>query len=775
MKLHLGQSVRTDTFAGVAPFSLDGDALVRHAVCVGMTGSGKTGLCVALLEEVASSGVPVLVIDPKGDLANLALAFREHAPADFAAWAGPKDDPAALSQRWRSGLAESGVGPERVAAFVDRVAVRVYTPGSAVAPVDVLGALARPEADLDDEGLAELVGSVVGGLLGLVGAGGDPLTDPATLVLGRVVEEAWRAGEPVTLEALVTRLVDPPFAKVGVFPVDTFFPRGERMQLAMKLNALASSPAFAPWATGTPLDVDALLAPEGGRTAVRVFSMAHLDEERRAFFVTQLLGRVVAWSRRQPGSTALRALVYFDEVWGYLPPAPRNPPAKKPALTLLKQARAAGVGVVLVTQNPVDVDYAALANAGTWMVGRLQTPQDRAKVTEGLAGAGIAVDASTLDGLLARLPPRVFVVREASSPSPEVVRSRHTISYLRGPLTRVELQRLATPVAAAPSHAPRVEEPPPAGATSSPPPAPAPARFLDPAVAFSARLAPLFAPHARAARADGRTVWEPALYARLSLSFQGGRDFVSHRAEHRLFFPIGGEPVEPDFAPGDLRDAPPPGPGWFAPLPAHADEARELKALERRIADAVQRGETERIFRHVALKLESRAGETREAFDARVLAAATDGADREIAALKEKVDREAARLEEKRARLQREGARHASAAQQQQLREVVSAGETLFGLFFGRKRVTTAVSSAVSRRQQSERAAQRAEEAAEDVAALEREIYDLEARVEQDVAAIRAKWAEVASRVEEAPVRLGPGDVRLDALEIVWVPITRAV
>jgi hypothetical protein len=505
--------------------------------------------------------------------------------------------------------------------------------------------------------------------------------------------------------------------------------------------------------------------------------MAHLDEERRAFFVSQLLGRVVAWARRQPGTSSLRALVYFDEVWGYLPPAPRNPPAKRPVLALLKQARAAGVGVTLVTQNPVDVDYAALANAGTWMIGRLQTPQDRAKVVEGLAGAGIAVDRAALDGLLARLPPRTFVVREAASPAPALVKSRHTISFLRGPLTRAEIERLVSPAPAAkvaPAPAPAMA--PPAGFSASPPPAPAgtPVRFLDPAVVFSPRLAPFFSPGARPARADGKLEWEPALYVRLALSFAEGRDFLVHRHEHRLFFPVGAEPVEPDLTDADFLRAPP-GVGWYAPLPTHADEARELKAIEKRVVEAVLRGETERVFRHRVTKLESRAGETREAFAARVSTATDDAADAEIAKLEEKVEREAKRLDERREKLSREEARHAAAAQQQTVKEVVSAGEALFGLFFGRKRVGTAVTGAVSRRQQTARAEARAAEAGDEADRLEREIFDLQQRAEADVAAVRARWAKEALAVEESPVRLRASDVRVDAFELVWVPRNRPI
>jgi hypothetical protein len=802
-QLYVGGEVDPTTMEpSGGPALLDADALTRHAVCVGMTGSGKTGLCTALLEELAMAGVPLLIIDPKGDMGNLALAFAGHKPEDFAPWVDPalakregvtvEQYAAKLSSQWKQGLADWAVGPDRVAAFTERAAVRVFTPGSTAGiAVDVLGALAPP-GDLDEEGIAELIGATVGSLLALVGHEADPVTDPAHLVLARIVDGAWRAGQAVELEGLITGLVDPPFAKVGVFPVDSFFPRAERMKLAMQLNGLLASPAFAAWTQGVPLDPDALLAPVDGKTAVNVFSLAHLDDGQRMFFASQLLGRMVAWARRQPGTSALRALVYFDEVFGFLPPYPRNPPTKRPVLSLMKQARAVGVGTMLVTQNPVDVDYAALANAGLWLVGRLQTPQDRAKVVDGLASADGTVDKAVLDGWIAQLPARTFVVREAGSPAPRVIKSRQTISYLRGPLTRTEIERLKpkekpTAVKAGPPPVPaRTSTGTGTGAgagsddglTSSPPPAPQgyAYRFLDPDVAFSARLSDAVGGRAQPARPDGRTVWEPAIYARLALSFVQGQEFVLHRDEHRLFYPIGAvrEAVEPAFEHGDLLDRAP-GPGLFAPLPTNVDEARELKALERRVQQDVQRSEVEAMMRHRALKLDSRAGESRADFERRVEAALDDVADAEIAKLKGKVELDVKRIADRRERLMRDMQRQQSNAQARQVTEVVNAGESIWGLFFGRRSVASSVSSAVSRRQQASAAQQRVGQTGDEIEQLARAMYDLEAEVEAKILEIRQRHRQRTSEIEETPVRLKANDVRLDELTVVWIPVTRPV
>ncbi|MCA9571379.1 MAG: ATP-binding protein, partial [Myxococcales bacterium] len=469
--LYLGRTVdpATMTETGGA-YAFDCDRLTRHAVCFGMTGSGKTGLCVTLLEELGMAGVPVIVLDPKGDMTNLALAFGEHAPEDFEPWVDPSEADREgisvrelaerLSARWKKGLAGHGVTQERVDAFVQGAKVTIYTPGStAGVSVDVLAMLNRPQGDLlaDPEGTGDLVSGTVSSLLGLVGVDADPVKDPAHILLSRILHDAWTAGKDVDLESLILQLVDPPFKKVGVFPVDTFHPRKDRMELAMKLNGVAASPAFAAWSRGVPLDVDRLL-DRSGRTPVHIFTMAHLDGAERMFFASMLLNQVVAWSRRQPGSSALRALVYFDEVYGFLPPYPKNPPTKQPVLTLMKQARAVGVGTMLVTQNPVDVDYAAMSNAGLWMMGRLQTRQDRERVLDGLAGAAGDIDRPTLSAWLEGLPSRTFLVKDVKEKEPFVIKSRWAISYLRGPLTRREIGQLDQDV----------EVPRPAGAPAGP-------------------------------------------------------------------------------------------------------------------------------------------------------------------------------------------------------------------------------------------------------------------------------------------------------------------
>ena len=451
-KLYLGHLLDDAGETTEDRFEAKADRLTSHAVCIGMTGSGKTGLSVTLLEELVLQGVPIIAIDPKGDLANLGLVFPQLQGADFTPWVDPGEAERsgqsvdavgqAKAELWRGGLAGSGIDGARLQQLADKMQLRVFTPGSESGiPVDLLGSLQAPPPAIreDPDAWREMVAGTVSGLLALMGVEADPVRSPEHLVMQRILEEAWSAGETLDMEQLVLRIVDPPFKKVGVFPVDRFWKPDKRMDLAMALNGVVSAPAFGAWTKGAQLDAQALVRGDGGKVPVNVFYLAHLADAERMFFVSLLLERVVAWSRTLPGTGSLRALVFFDEAYGYLPPYPRNPPTRKPLMTLLKQARAVGVGVMLATQNPVDLDYKALTNAGTWYLGRLSTEQDINRVAEGMRAAGAAGD---LSGMLARLKPRRFVVRDVRESQPVAYKTRWAMSFLRGPITRREIARL---------------------------------------------------------------------------------------------------------------------------------------------------------------------------------------------------------------------------------------------------------------------------------------------------------------------------------------------
>ncbi len=451
MGFFLGKDVTTSAPVDYAP-----KHLTTHGLIFGMTGSGKTGLALGILEEAQRAKIPIIAIDPKGDLGNLALCWPDLSPRNFAPWIDPArldgqsplDAAEPLAETWKAGLAKDGLGPEQIAEMRKNAHIAIYTPGSTAGiPVSILDKFEPPTgyAALPEEDKSELVGGVVAALLALVKVSADPLQSREFILVSNILREAWKTGRSLDLPQLVQQVSEPPFSKLGVFELDEFFPPKRRRDFAMQLNGLIASPSFEAWREGVPLDVDRLLRKEPNGSRTSIFSIAHLDDTERMSFVTLLLDRVIAWMRAQPGTGELRGILYMDEVFGYLPPHPANPPTKRPILTLLKQARAFGLGVLLATQNPVDVDYKSLTNAGTWMIGKLQTDQDKERILDGLMSAQTTdtkVSRSEVSRQISALEGRQFVLQNAHTPDQITFKTRFCMSYLRGPLTRQEISRL---------------------------------------------------------------------------------------------------------------------------------------------------------------------------------------------------------------------------------------------------------------------------------------------------------------------------------------------
>jgi hypothetical protein len=436
----------------------DSKDLVTHAVCVGMTGSGKTGLCIALLEEAALDGVPAIAIDPKGDLTNLMLTFPELRPEDFRPWINeddarakslsPDDYAAQQAKLWKDGLASWGEDGDRIRRLKEAADFAIYTPGSSAGiPISIVASFAAPAQGVrdDSELLRDRVTTTASSLLGLLGIAADPIQSREHILLANLFTRAWSAGEDLDLKALIAQIQKPPMTQVGALDVESFYPAKEREQLAVRMNNLLASPGFNAWIEGVPLDVGQLLRSESGKPRVAIVSIAHLSEAERMFFVSLLLNQVLDWTRAQSGTTSLRAILYMDEIFGYFPPV-AEPPSKRPLLTLLKQARAFGLGIVLTTQNPVDLDYKGLANTGTWFLGRLQTERDKMRVLEGLESASASAhaefDKAKLDAMLSGLSQRIFLMNNVHEDAPVVFESRWAMSYLRGPLTRDQIKKL---------------------------------------------------------------------------------------------------------------------------------------------------------------------------------------------------------------------------------------------------------------------------------------------------------------------------------------------
>lgn len=727
--------------------TLDANALVTHGVCIGMTGSGKTGLCIALMEEVAGSGIPIFAIDPKGDLANLAITEAD-----------PED-----AEAWKEGQRGWGIDAASISGWRARVFPRIYTPGSdAGLGVDVLGALQRPSANVPAEDRRMLVTGTVSALLGLVGIDADPMVSPAHVVLSRILGDAWERGEDPDIVALLTGLVQPPFTTIGVFPTDTFFPPDKRLALAMHFNALVASPAFGAWAMGAPLDVPSMAARVDGRTPINIFSIAHLTEPERHFFVGILLDRIAAWTRTLEGTDRLRALVFFDEIWGFLPPHPANPPAKQPLLTLLKQARAVGVGVVLATQNPVDVDYKALSNAGTWFIGRLQTRNDRDRVREGLTGVGMS--ASDVETMLDGVGPRRFLLHRVGA-APMLFDTRWTRVFLAGPVSRARLKQL-NPVVQTPRIG-RVARPPIPTAVVDFPPWPGSQWSLSPGSVFAAHLQGAFEPW----RESAGERWRAGLLVEVKLSFEVAKvGFSEERAETRVYFPLEDSlPFAPLFLSleqGDISDEPPS--GVPDAIPEWLDDLREVERAAKAVVAGILAVDRANAWENRLLKLHSDAGEDRAAFDTRCTAEVERRLADELRALQRSARKRLDSATEQVRRAQEKVDRYAVTASGRQTEEIVNAGETVLGFFFGRRK---SVSALATKRRQVVEADMRVDAANQDLAAANAEVATVRADLAEAEARARPRHEDALKETVPREIGLRRDDVRLVRYGLLWVPV----
>lgn len=761
---------------------LDSRDLVTHGVILGMTGSGKTGLGIALLEEAALDGVPALVIDPKGDLANLLLAFPDLAPGDFEPWV-PADEaarrgipPAALAaetaQTWQRGLADWDQEPDRIRRLRAAADVVVYTPGSTAGrPVSVLASFsAPPEATRQDPELfGERVQSTVSGLLGLLDLPADPLKSREHLLLSALFQKAWAEGQDLGLEELIRQVQSPPVTRVGILELDSFFPAGERFELAMRLNALVASPSFQTWLQGEPLDPARLLSTPEGRPRIAIFSISHLSDAERMFFVTLLLDATLAWVRGLSGTTSLRALLFMDEVLGYLPPV-ANPPSKRPMLTLLKQARAFGLGLVLATQNPVDLDYKALANAGTWFVGRLQTERDRMRVREGLSQAlGTAVDAEALERALGSLERRVFLLLSAHGDPPTLFETRWTMSYLRGPMTREDLRRAQAPAAA------------PAAPARGGPALPAPA----PTPAGGPPVLPPEVPQGWLPSDGSAVAYRPVLLGvgrvhveDRKLGVQADRDVLAVVPVAEGPLPVDwNAALEPGLEPAALGSQPEPGLPC-EPLPSGLADAKRFARWSKEFADWLYRTRRLELLRSPGMSLVSLPGEAERDFRVRLAQAARERRDADVEALRQRYAPKMERLRERLEKAHEAAERQEADVEQQRVSTAVSFGSTLVGALFGRRALSATnlqrAGSAWKSAGRSKEEERQLDRAREKVGALEEEARALEAEFQAEVQALAARRDPAAEVLEVVEVRPRKTDVSVRLVGVGWAPVDRS-
>ncbi len=812
--LFVGETIDGDSGERTGePVLLESADFTTHGVIVGMTGSGKTGLGVVLIEETLLSGVPVLAIDPKGDLGNLCLTFPDLAPGDFEPWIDEgtarvqdttvSDLAAKTAGSWKDGLASWDLGSDDVSELGQAATPVIYTPGgSNGVPLDVLGRLSVPTTD-DVGARQDEVDSTVGGLLALVGIDSDPLSGREHILMANLISRAWEAGNDLDLPTLLGQILDPPIRKLGVLDLETFFPASDRQGLVLKLNGLLASPSFAAWATGAPLDIEKMLWDESGKARAAVLSLGHLEETERQFAVTLVLSKLISWMRTQSGTGELRVMVYLDEVMGLAPPV-GNPPTKKPILTLLKQARAFGVGLVLSTQNPVDLDYKAISNAGTWLIGRLQTEQDKNRLVDGLRSADGATDVAEVEATISGLGKRQFILRTTRSSELPLLTTRWAMSYLAGPLTGEQISELmadekaalaagsadvaatsgateggATVAAGAPQ-----PSGPPSGVAEPSGPLADDESTLAPSVPDSlpVRYAVPSAPWLPDVGADAEgNRYQAFLAARVELLFDETKAKLRHTEEWEAIIPIGpdgpdvDEAVTVDFDDRDfVTEAPEAAVHVLPPVEFKAAMVRsansELKAM-------LYSEETYDLFTNPELKLWSRPGETIEDFQLRCQAAAEDEADEDTAKIRTKLEKKQASIETAIAKAEDRVAELEVQASGRKQQQIVDIGASVLGGLLGGRSRSRGLASAARRmssgRRQSASSEARLDSARNRVAEKIDDLEQLEYDLQEALIEIDDEWSTKADAVESFEVPLEKTDIAVEDLTLVWLPVRR--
>jgi hypothetical protein len=767
----------------------DSKDLVTHAVCVGMTGSGKTGLCIGLLEEAAIDGIPALIIDPKGDLANLMLTFPQLRGEDFALWINeddarkkglsPGDYATQQAEMWKKGLGEWGQSSERIQKLRDAADVVVYTPGSnAGIPVSILKSFAAPSQDIldDTEMLRERISTTVTSLLGLVGVEADPIKSREHILLSTILDHTWRAGQDLDLAMLIQQIQTPPVTKIGVLNLDSFYPSKERFALAMQLNNLLAAPGFSAWLEGEALDVSQMLHSPGSKPRLAIFSIAHLNDAERMFFVTLLLSQTLGWVRSQSGTTSLRAILYMDEIFGYFPPV-ANPPSKQPLLTLLKQARAFGLGVVLATQNPVDLDYKGLANTGTWFIGRLQTERDKARVLEGLEGAsassGKKFDKQGMEQLLAGLGNRVFLMNNVHEDGPEVFQTRWTLSYLRGPLTRTQIKTLMDPLRREALNVKRETI-----ATS--------AQGASHSTSYARPILPPDVPQyfipIRGNQPSGRTlIYQPMLLAASQVRVSDSKTGVDVTQDVTVLAPISDGAVTVDWdhameaglTVADLELSPSDG-AQFGEVPSSASKAKSYDAWNKDFAGWLFRTQKVDLLKSPSANEYSKPGESERDFRVRLQLSGRETRDKQSDSLRRKFAPKIAALQDRIRRAGQMVERQQAESRSSQMHAAISVGASILGAFLGRKtisatnisRATTAIRGAGRAIKESQDVGQ----AEENVSALQQQLADLEAQFKTETDALAAATDPLNERLETVSLKPTKANITVKLVALAWAP-----
>ncbi len=767
----------------------DSKDLTTHAVCVGMTGSGKTGLCISLIEEAAIDGVPSILIDPKGDLGNLLLTFPDLKGGDFLPWINQDDarqknlSPEEFADKqaalWRQGLADWGQSGERIKRLREAVDMLIYTPGSqAGLPVSILNSFAAPGKEIleDSELLRDRIGTTVASLLGLVGIDADPIQSKEHILLSTILESAWRGGKDLDLAGLIQQVQSPLVAKIGVLDLESFFPSKERFELVMALNNLLASPGFSDWLEGTPLDIGQILYTPSGKPRIAIFSIAHLSDAERMFFVSLLMNQVVGWMRTQSGTNSLRAIVYMDEIFGFLPPV-SNPPSKQAMLTLLKQARAFGVGMVFATQNPVDLDYKALSNAGTWFIGRLQTEQDKARLLDGLdsASTAAAFDRKQVEKIISDLDSRVFLLNNTHEDAPELFQTRWALSYLRGPLTRDQIKTLMKGVKTLGNQK---------DGTSS-----ASAETIQPAAIAANRGQPalppeiqqFFIPVSGTVPKDKSLVYHPKVIGVARIHFSDSKKDLDYT--NQLVFttditdnaiPVAWE--QASLIPLQATDLEKQGQASasFGALPSSATQEKQYAKWAKDFNAWLYSSQRLELFSHPGLKAVSQPGEDERDFRIRLGQVAREQRDAQVEDLRKKYAPKIKALKTRLRKAEMALDKQKDQAKQAGLQTVLSVGTTLLGAFTGRKVLSrTNINKAGTTIRRAGRASEEAKDvdrAQDNVEALQAQLEQLEAEFQGEIAARQDQMDPLTETLETVSLKPKKTDIQVQLVSLAWEP-----
>ena len=805
----------------------DANDLTTHAICVGMTGSGKTGLCIGLLEEAAMDRIPAIVVDPKGDMTNLLLSFPDMNSADFEPWVRAEEAEAKglsvqeyaanQAETWRSGLADWGIDPLRIATMRETTEFVLYTPGSSAGrPLSILKLLNIPSGQVlaDSELLAEQVAGTTSSLLSLAGIEADPLQSREHILIANILQHNWEQQQLLDLPDLITAIQNPPFTKVGIMDLEDFFPQKERFALALRFNNLLASPQFANWLAGDSLDIDNLLYTETGKPKISILSISHLNDNERMFFVSLLLNQLVSWIRTQPGTSSLRALLYMDEIFGYFPPV-ANPPSKQPLLTLLKQARAYGLGVMLTTQNPVDLDYKGLANMGTWFIGRLQTERDKGRLLDGLEGAaaasGSTFDRRSMDTLLSGLGKRVFLMNNVHEAEPTLFETRWAMSYLAGPLMRDQIRELSAVEDTVDAIAETAATEPSADGTVAETAVTTETSVTDMASSGGAAAAPgidvaqsgvspdetaepadvdnLLATAPAAPQgiptyyvgADEGEVLFPALLGLVDIHFEDKKNLISTSREESWVTPLQEGLVSIDWQlrtglaleDSDLKTQAPRAVS-YVPLPEAAQKKTSYTQWERDLKDVISRQSRLELFYHKGADLVSQPQEELREFKIRLEQTQREKRDLAVEDLRDKYKTRLLRAEEKVRKQEQQLERKAEQAKDAKRQTAISIGSTILSAFLGRKKLSASTlgraTTAAKTGSRSQRQTSDVGRAEDTLIAYREELEAIETELEQEIELLHDKFDLRQEEIETLEIAPKKMDIRIRAYALIWMP-----